>query len=356
MKVRVLTSARSAIPALALIASSLAAQTPNPDYQTRQSQCRHEAPPGTPLTARRTDSGITTRGYSAQQVLTWTADAGGLRGGELLICTEYGRVEIEDSEDSQVRMQVRIEGFGEGSASPEQGARRVIEETTIHGSITSSAGRLMVRFWHSTLGFTTPGSQPAFVSVRLMVPATGSYAVRTEAFHGAVAVRRLTLERAVLRGNVGYKMRGIPGFVGETELDNVILAGDVDIDNLIGIPGIRAPVPASMAALASPIRITASAASTSTISVVNGGSIMIAVQPAPDLGVRAIGESNDGRVTVGIDGGVPGDSTPTRQFRVHRSAASIGFGDKPVQVSIRASSGPGAVHITSIPNAPLRRP
>lgn len=354
MKVQVPVCAGSAILALA-VTSLLGAQTPNPDYQTRQSQCRHEAAPGTPLTTRRTDSGITMRGYSAQQLLTWSADASGLRGGDVVICTEYGRVEIEDSDDTQVRMQVRIEGFGEGSASPEQAARRVIEETALHGSITSAGGRLMVKFWHSTLGFTTPGSQPAFVSVRLMVPANGGYTVRTEAFHGTVAVRRLTLEKAVLRGNVGYKMRGIPGFVGETELDNVILAGDVDIDNLIGLPGIRAAVPANMAGLAAPIRITASAASTSTISAVTGGSIMIAVQPAPDLGVRATAESNDGRVTVGIDGGALGDSASTPQFRVRRTAATIGFEGKPVQVSIRASSGPGAVHITSIPNAPLPR-
>jgi hypothetical protein len=289
-------------------------------------------------------------------LLSWSADAGGLRGGELVICTEYGRVEIEDSDDDQVRMQVRIEGFGEGAVSPDQDARRVIEETTLHSAIASSEGRLLVKFWHSTLGFTTPGSQPAFVSIRLMVPATGSYSVRTEAFHGAVAVRRLTLEKAVLRGNVGYKMRGIPGFVGETELDNVILAGDIDIDNLIGLPGIREPVPPNMAPLASPIRITASASSTSTISVVNGSSIMIAIQPAPDLGVRAIAESNEGRATIGIDGGAPGDSSATPQFRVRRSAATVGFEGKPVQVTIRASSGPGAVHITSIPNAPLRRP
>jgi hypothetical protein len=345
---------RIAILSLAVTTSPLVAQTPDPNYQTRRSQCRHEPAPGTPLTARRTDSGITTRGYSAQQVLTWSADATGLRGGDVVICTEYGRVEIEDSDDAQVRLQVRIEGFGEGSASPQQAARRVIEETELHSSITSSDGRLMVRFWHSTLGFTTPGSQPAFVSVRLMVPSSGGYTLRTEAFHGAVAVRRLTLDKAVLRGNVGYKMRGIPGFIGETELDHVIVAGDVDVDNLIGLPGIRASVPANMAGLAAPIRVTASVASTSTITAVTGGTILIAVQPAPDLGVQAVGESNDGRVTVGIDGGTPGDSSSTPQFRMRRSAATTGFESKPVRMTVRATSGSGSVHITSIPNAPLQ--
>lgn len=346
---------------LAMVAShaapemALAQGRQDPDYVTRRSHCRHEAGAGTALATRRTDSGISTRGYTAEQVLTWSADASGLLDGDLLICTEYGRVEVAESDDNEVRLQVRIDGYGEGSAQPEQAARQVIEETTLHTSFTLSGGRLIVKFWHSTLGFTTPGGQPAFLNVRLLVPSRGAYSVRTEAFHGTVAIRRLTLSAATLRGNVGDKLKGISGFVGHTELDNVLLAGPVDIDNLIGLPGIRAPVAPAISGLAAPIIVKARVLSTSSLTAVTGGNINIAIQPAPNLGVRATGESNDGRVTVGLDGGAVTDSAATATFRVRRSAVTAGFEGKPVQITIRASSGPGSVNIASVPSAPLPR-
>jgi hypothetical protein len=325
----------------------------DPRYQTRASDCRQEPPPGSPLPVRRSDSGITARGYTAERILTLAADAARLRGGELVVCTEYGRVVIVDSDDDHVRLQIRMEGFGEGAPRPAEAATRVIEETTLHHFVTSHEGRLMVRVWHSRLGFTPQGGQPAFVSVRLQVPPRGSYTVRTEAFHGSVAVRRLTLAGATLRGNVGDKFKGIAGFVGETELDHVTLGGDVDIDNLVGLPGIRSPVPADMSSLAAPIRVKARVAASCWISAVTGGSINIAIQPAADLGVRALGESNDGRVNVTLDGGAAEEPAGTSSFRVRRALSTAAFDTKPVKVTIRAASGPGAVNIASIPAAPL---
>jgi hypothetical protein len=282
-----------------------------------------------------------------------TADASRLRGGDIVVCTEYGRVDIADSDDDQVRLQIRMEGLGEGSDNPRDAAVRVIDETTLHTYFTNSGGRLMARVWHSTLGFTRPGGQPAFVSVRVLVPARGSYRVTTEAFHGNVAIRRLSLSGATLRGNVGDKLKGIPGFIGQTELDNVELAGDVDIDNLAGIPGVRAPVPAQMSSIAAPILVKARVASTCRLVALTGGTLNIAIQPSPDLGVRALGQANEGQVNIRIDGAVaetpPIDST----FRVQSSFSTSGIESKPIRIDIRAASVHGTVNIASIPAAPL---
>jgi hypothetical protein len=326
---------------------------PDPRYQTRRSDCRQEPPPGTPLSVRRTDTGVIANGYTVERVITLVADASRLQGGDIVICTEYGRVDIADSDDDQARLQIRFEGFGEGSASPSDAATRVIDETMLHAFITNADGRLMVRVWHSTLGFTTPGGQPAWVSVRLQVPPRGSYRVTTEAFHGNVAIRRLTLSGATLRGNVGEKLKGIPGFVGQTELDNVLLAGDVDIDNLIGIPGVRDPVPPAMSGLAAPILVKARAATTSRLSAVTGGNINIAIQPSPDVGVRALGQSNDGQVTIGIDGGLALTPASDSAYRIQRAMNTAGYESKATRVEIRAASGHGTVNVVSIPAAPL---
>jgi hypothetical protein len=337
------------------LALPLYAQGTDPRYQTRESDCRHQPPTAKSLEIRRSDTGIRTHGYTAERVITLAADARQLTGGDILVCTEYGRVEIADSDDGEVRLQIRMEGFGEGSTDPRAAAVRVIEETPLHMFIADSAGRLLVRVWHSRLGFTTPGGQPAWVNVRLMVPLRGAYAIRTEAFHGNVAIRRLTLSSATLRGNVGEKFKGISGFIGETDLDNVSLAGEVDIDNLAGIPGVRAPVPTPIANLAAPILIKARVTSSSRIRALTGGNISIAVQPSSELGIRAIGQANVGRVNIGIDGGVA-DSVPVDStFRVQRAMRSPALERSVVRVEVRASSTHGTVHIASIPSAPLMR-
>jgi hypothetical protein len=289
-------------------------------------------------------------------VLTQSADARLLKGGELLVCTEYGRVEIVDSDDSQVRLQIRMEGFGEGSALPAEAATRVLDETKLQAFMTASQGRLMVSVWHSTLGFTTPGGQPASVSVRLQVPARGAYRVKTEAFHGLVAVRRLTLAGATLRGNVGDKFKGIAGFIGTTELDNVELIGDVDIDNLAGLPGIRPPVPPNMANLAAPILVKARVGQNCQLKAVTGGDINIAIQPAPELGVKALAESNSERVTINLESGVAGEPEGESKFNTRGLVSTEGFDTKRVRLNVHAISGTGRVSITSIPAAPLSRP
>src|SRR5215510_676819 len=335
------------------VGERVCAQRVDPRYQTRISDCRHEAPPGRALLARKTDSGISTRGYIAERVLTQTADVRNLKGGEVLVCTEYGRVEIFDSDDNQVHLQIRIEAFGEGSALPEAAATHVIEDTKLHTFLTAHQGRLMVRVWHSTLGFTSPGGQPAWVSVRLQVPPRGAYNVTTEAFHGTIAIRRLTLAKSVMRGNVGDKFKGIPGFIGGTELDSVEMTGDVDIDNLAGLPGIRSPVPTHMANLAAPILVKARAGSSCQLKAVTGGDINIVIQPAPDVGVKALGESNRGRVSILIDEGVAEDPQGESTFSTRGLVSSPGFEAKRVKLEVHAASTNGSVNIASIPAAAL---
>jgi hypothetical protein len=312
---------------------------PDLRYRTRASDCRVEPPVGAPLAVRRTDSGVRTQGYTAERVLTFVGDARGVDGGDIVACTEYGRVEIADSDDDRVHVQVRVEGFGEGSPQPADAARRVIEETDVRLHAAVQRGRLFVRVWHTTLGFTSPGGQPAMVGIRVQVPSRGTYRVTTDAYHGVVAVRRLTLAGATLHGRVGDKLKGVPGYVGPTELDNVTLAGDVEIRN-------------DVAPLGAPILAKVRVASSARLTAATGGDITIAVQPHPSLGVRALGESNDGTVRVLVDGGTAADAG-AGEFRVRQQAESPRYGERPIRLEVRAASGGGKVNVASMPAAPL---
>jgi hypothetical protein len=209
----------------------------------------------------------------------------------------------------------------------------------------------VVSVWHLRLGFTVPGGQPAWVGVRLQIPPRGAYRVRTEAFHGAVSIRRLTLAGATLCGAVGDKLKGVPGFVGGTELDMVELAGDVDIDNLAGLPGVRAPAAPNLAPLAAPVVVRVRAAASCRVRAATGGDVSIAIQPDPSVGVRAWGGSDQGAVRVAIDGGVQRDRAGDGP-RNQDQAESPGYAGKPVRVEVRASSTHGKVNVASVPSAP----
>ena len=328
-----------------LILTIGAAQSPDARYQTRTSDCVVQVPTGTPLAVRRTDSGVMSSGYRAERVLTFVGGAPQVTGGEITVCTEYGRVEIADSEDDQVRLQVRAEAFGEGAPDPAHAAMKAIHQTDVRAHLTSDAGRLRVSVWHATLGFT-PARQPTLVGIRLLVPRGGAYRIATQAFHGQVAVRRLTLAGGALLGAVGDKFKGIAGFLFGTELDNVALAGDVDIDNVTrSIP--------SLLALAAPIYAKVRVTASCRLRARTGGDINIAVQPAPDLGVHALGESNDGVVRIAVDGGVARDAPPTEAHRIRAEFTSAAFDAKRIRLDVYAASSPGKVNIASIPAAPL---
>jgi hypothetical protein len=307
-------------------------------YRTRQSDCRYEPPPGKPLPVRKSDTGIQVQGYVASRVLTQTADAAGLKGGELIVCSEYGRVEIVDSDDDKVRLQIRMEGFGEGSTQPGEVAKRVIEETEMRVHMTAHQGRLRISIWHPTLGFT-PHGQPAWVGIRLQVPASGAYDISCEAYHGTAAVRRLMLSAGNFRGRVGDKFKGLPGFIGVTELDNVILMGNVNITN-------------EAAALGAPILAKVRIAATSRLTASTGGDINIAIQPHPSLGVRALAGSNSSTARVAIDREVRREGI-AGEFRNQDQAESRGYDSKPIRAEVRATTEHGKVAVASMPAAPL---
>jgi hypothetical protein len=310
-------------------------------YQTRQSACRHEPPPGKPLSARTIDSGIKTHGYVAERVLTQSASAAGLNGGEILLCAEYGRVEVSDSDDDQVRLQVRWDAFGEGAAQPAEEAKRVLDITGLRIHMTRHEGRLMVRVWHPMLGFTVPGGQPVWVSIRVQVPPRGAYRIDTEAFHGIVNIRRLTLSGGTLRGRVGEKLKGIDGFISGTELYDVNLAGNVEISN-------------PMSELAAPITARLRITSNSSLTANTGGNINIAIQPDPNLGVKAWAGSQKSTVGVRIDKGMKRDQV-IGTFKTQELVEDPAYETKPVRVDVRATSGHGVVNVASWPNAPLQR-
>lgn len=311
-------------------------------YQTRQSDCQYEPPRGKPLSVRTADSGIKTYGYLAERVLTQTASAAGLSGGAILLCSEYGRVEVSDSDDDQVRLQVRWDAFGEGAAQPADEAKRVIGLTDVRVHMTRHEGRLMVRVWHPMLGFTVPGTQPVWISIRLLVPPRGSYCIETDAFHGIVNIRRLTLSGGMLRGRVGEKLKGINGFIGGTELYDVTLAGNLEISN-------------PMTELGAPITARLRVAANSQVTANTGGNINIAIQPDPSLGVRAWAGLDNAAVRVGIDKGVKRDQR-IGNLKNQELVEDPAYETKPLRVEVRATSGHGVVNIASVPNAPLQRP
>jgi hypothetical protein len=154
-----------------------------------------------------------------------------------------------------------------------------------------------------------------------------------------VAVRRLTLSGGSLRGRVGEKLKGIPGYVGGTELYDVTLAGDVDISNPMSEQG--APITARLR-IASTCKLTAN----------TGRDIKIAIQPDPVLGVRAWAGSRTGSARVAIDKGVKRDGV-VAAFPSQHHVESQGFDSKSIRVEVRATSELGVVNIASIPAAPL---
>ena len=311
-------------------------------YHDRPSDCRYDPPPGKALEVRQRESAVLTDGFTASRVSSYSASASNLSGGDIRICSEYGRVEISDSDDDQVHVQIRWDGFGEGTTDPAAEAARVIDVTPVRVFLTADSGRLFVRVWHPFLGFTrpttAPGGQPAWVSVRVLVPDRGAYRVSTEAFHGVVSLRRLTLSGAYLSGRVGEKLKGINGFQGGTELYDVTLAGNLDVANPLGGDG--APVTARL-------RI----GSSSQVTIQSAGAINVAVQPHPDLGVRAFAAGATG-ARVAIPTGTV--FAPARPGYAHQAeAASTELEQRPRRVTITAISGLAAANVSSTPALPL---
>jgi hypothetical protein len=306
-------------------------------YRTRASGCRYDVPAGRSLQLDATAAPAEVHGATAGSVRSFLSDAATLSGGEIVACTEYGRVEIEDSDDNRVHIQVRIDASGEGSVDAPAAARKMIDESRVRVYATENAGRLNVSVWSDTLAFS-PHAQPALVGIRIQVPNRGRYALTAEAYHGPVSVRRLTLRHAAIRGRVGDKFKGIPGYIGYIELDNVGVAGEVVVTS-------------DGEALSAPVLAKVRPISSGSLSVTNGSDINLFVQPDPALGLRVFAASNavDPMVLVENSASVDTVASPWRAAVLRQT---IGFDSRDVRLQVRATSTRGKVSVASMPAAP----
>lgn len=142
------------------------------------------------------------------------------------------------------------------------------------------------------------------------------------------------------RGRVGDKFKGIPGYIGAVVLDNAVLMGDVDI-SLDG-ENLSAPVIGR-------IRVGAS----SRMTVQTGGDVTLAVQPHPDLAIRAVAASNSAPVRVQFDAAKKDTaSTQFQNIEVHESG---GYAAKRLKLQLLVTSTGGRVNVASMPSAALAK-
>jgi hypothetical protein len=233
-----------------------------------------------------------------------------------------------DSDDGQVRLQIRCEALGEGAA-------KAIEDTDIRAHITSDQGKLNVTAWPATQGFT-PKSQPCNITIRLQVPPSGPYKIDARANHGCVGVHRLTLSGCKLRGLVGLKVKGIKGYQGGHELDNVVLSGDLDVSTE-GTPDFGDVW----------IRGTLRAVSSSKVQArTNGGNIQLYITPDPRVGLDVVGRSETGTVSVGINDGTTASASAESQSE--KRVRTREYENKTIRLDVTATSSKGNVTIASV--------
>jgi hypothetical protein len=197
-----------------------------------------------------------------------------------------------------------------------------------------------VQIWTDTLGFTRV-AQPAFVSIRVQLPNRGAYRLVSEAYHGFASIRRLTLRNSTMRGRVGDKFKGIAGYIGYTELDQVTLDGDMEITS----DGDQ---------LSAPVIAKVRAASSASLTIRNGADINVSVQPHPLVALHAVAASGSATAHIQIDGGTARDTTLVA-FRVASVAESPDFASHERRLRIIATSTHGSVNVASMPTAALQR-
>lgn len=329
-----MTTAGSAIALASVPSNATQAQTPtgqaanrpDPNYQSgRSSHCILKPPPGKPLAAHKSDTGIVTHSAGAGRVLTYLADAAALKGGVLALCAEYGRIEVMDSDDGQVRLQIRCSAVGAGAA-------KAIEDTKVQAHLNSDHDRLHVAVWHETQGFT-PQVQPCLVAIRLQVPLSGPYQLDATADHGCVGVHRLTLANSKLRGRSGSKLKGVKGYLGGHDLHDVVLNGDLDMVT-------EAPQGFGNTWIHGTLRV---AAACKVWAQTEEGNIRLSFAPDPRVGLDVKGSSDAGNVVIGIN-----EAPPVTKARGELRERSKGYETKPIQVALTATSTLSEVSVVAI--------
>ncbi|MCI0387618.1 MAG: hypothetical protein MOB07_02445 [Acidobacteria bacterium] len=289
----------------------------DPAYRSgRRSLCQQTPPPGKPLSARKSDTGIQLLDNRAGRIITYIADASKLKGGDLTLCSEYGRIEIMDSDDGEVRLQIRYNA----------GMSKGIEDTDVRAHLTADNGMLRVTVWQATQGFA-PQYYPCGVDIRLQVPLTGPYKLDALANHGCVGVHRLTLAGCKLRGLVGTKLKGIKGYQGGHDLNDVVLSGDLDVAT-------EAPRGFGDAWIHGTLSATASC---KALARTNEGNIRLSFSPDSRTGLEVVGRSNMGKVTL-LGNHEDANVTPVLQQGSEMRRKSKGYESKPIHVEVTATS------------------
>jgi hypothetical protein len=288
----------------------------------RRSRCQPAHLQGTPLEVERVDAGVHVVSDHVQRVLTYRFDASPFLGGDIYLCADMGRIEILDSDDTQARLEIRLEASG-------QEATKAVTETTIATSFTSDGVRFSIEAWPTTLGVTT--DEPlVWIHMRLTVPVSASYTVDATAGHGGVGVHQLSLERGRLGGFDGLKAKTRQGYSGGHDLDHVSVLGDLEINMPDG------PIAGTLYALSSS-RVTAHT---------NRGDIQLFFADDSQAGFEVVAGTNQGTVKVDIGPTETADDT-RQQYVSERRARSQGYAEKPIQVNVEATTLAGNIVIAS---------
>jgi len=289
----------------------------DPAYRSgRSSLCQRTPTPGKSLSARKSDTGIRFSENRAERVITYIADASKLKGGDLALCSEYGRIEIMDSDDGEVRLQIRCVAV----------ASKGIEDTDVRAHLTADNGTLRVAVWQATQGFA-PQYYPCSVNIRLQVPLTGPYKLDALANHGCVGIHRLTLAGCKLRGLVGTKLKGIKGYQGGHDLNGVVLSGALDVATEAPRGFGDAWIHGTLSAIAS----------CKVLARTNEGNIRLSFSPDSGTGLDAVGRSDMGKVTL-LGNYEDPNLTPVSHDSNGMRRKSKGYESKPVRVEVAATS------------------
>ncbi|HLG40172.1 MAG TPA: hypothetical protein VI461_10910, partial [Chitinophagaceae bacterium] len=241
--------------------------------------------------------------------------------GAIQFCSEYGRVEIINSDDDEIHIQAILENYGID-------AEKAVKETDIEVSATVDNNKLNIAVSHPVLGFTS-NRQPTLVNFRIQVPDKIIYDIVGNEYHGIVGIRRITLGKFDFKGRSGEKYKGIKGYFGGLELDNVVIRNDIAIN-------------AEDATVTGKLIIDNSC----NIAInTNATDVKISIMPQENLGIKINAESTSGQVWVIQEGDKPTQpTTPIRQ----KESVSNGFDKMLKKADIRIKSNSGNISVAAM--------
>ena len=121
-------------------------------------------------------------------------------------------------------------------------------------------------------------------------------------------------------------MKGVKGYQGGHDLNEVILAGDLDIATTAPRGFGDTWIHGSLSAIAS----------CKVLARTNEGNIRLSFAQDPGTGLSVIGRADEGTVLLGIN--VDGTTPPTSQARTELRERTKGYEGKQVQVEVTATS------------------